>query len=180
MKTDNSHFEEKVLLRVESIKDIEKPVILELYAGKSTLWEEVKKRTGKNIEITRVEKIKNKCPFPHLQGDNLKFLVGMDISKYNIIDMDAYGVPAELIEALWMKSYYGVVVITAIRSVMGRMPDIILAANGYTEPMIKKAPILLSSNGLEKFLNFLYIKGIRNVSGFFFDRKYYITCKMEA
>ncbi len=47
MKTDNSHFEEKVLLRVESIKDIEKPVILELYAGKSTLWEEVKKKDRK-------------------------------------------------------------------------------------------------------------------------------------
>lgn len=180
MKTDNSFFEEKVLLRMEAIRDVKTPVILECFAGKATLWREVEKRTGRTFDIVRIEKQKRKCPLPHLQGDNLKFLVGMDISRFNVIDLDAYGIPAELIEVIHAKGYRGTLVITAIQSVMGRLPDIVLKAVGYSENMIKKAPILLSSSGLEKFLKYLYIKGIRKVSGYFLDRKFYITCKMEA
>jgi hypothetical protein len=180
MKTDNSHFEEKVRLRALAITGMENIKVLECYAGMSTLWEEVKKRTGKRIEVTRIEKIKGKCPLPHLVGDNSKYLFAMDLDRYEIIDLDAYGIPAEQMEIIIEKGYKGTIIITAIQSVMGRMPDIVLKALGYTDGMIAKAPSLLCTNGLEKFLKYLYFNNIIGYKGYFFPKKYYFICKQEA
>jgi len=179
-KTDNSYFAAKVQLRLSAIQDMDNPSVLECFAGKSTLWKEVGKRTGKQIKITRIEKEKGKCPYPHLQGDNLKFIVGMDLDKYDVIDLDAYGIPAALIAAIEMKEYSGSLIITAIQSMQGNIPRIVLNSLGYTDEMINKIPTLFNRDGLEKFLKYLYIKRIRKVSGYFYDRKYYFNCKMEA
>lgn len=180
MKTDNSHFSVKVLLREKAVQGMENPKVLECFSGKSRLWEEVKKRTGKEIDITRIEKERKKCPYPHLQGDNLKFVLSMGLDRYDIIDLDAYGIPSDLIEVLSLKQYKGIICVTAIQSMQGRMPNTVLNALGYTDDMISKTPTLFSRKGLEKFLKYLYIKGIRKVSGYFFEKKYYFNCKMEA
>lgn len=168
------------MLRVEAIRDIERPVVLECFAGKSRLWEEVVKRTGRDVRITRIEKERGKCPRHHLSGDNIKFVMGMDLSVFDIIDLDAYGIPSGLIDIIEKKGFSGALIITAIQSMHGKLPNDMLNALGYSDEMIRKVPSLFNQNGLDKFLDYCYIKRMRKASGFFLGKKYYFITKMEA
>ena len=184
MKIDASHFEAKVRLRLEAIEGKSGQKVLECYAGTGRLWEEVERRTGKKIDITRIEKERKKCRLRHLQGDNLKYVAGMDLSSFDIIDLDAYGIPAELVAVIEAKGWSGTLIVTAIRPHHGAVPYAVLNNLGYTKEMIRKSPSLFNRDGIEKFFRFLHNKRVRKVSGYFFSGirnvKCYFSCKMEA
>jgi len=173
MKIDNSFFTEKVNLRIDAIKNIKRPIILECFAGESKIWDKVQKITGKNLIVLRIEKEKNKGNRIYLQGDNLKYLKGMDLTKYNIIDLDSYGIPFKQLEILFKKQYKGIVIVTAIQSVIGCLPHELLLKNRYTKLMIRKIPTLFYRHGLEKLKNYLYLKGIKSITGYFINQKNY-------
>lgn len=80
MKTDNSRYYEKLKIRQMAICEIGKKKIsvLELYAGKSVLWKELKRRNEKvKINLLSIEKEKGKNKMA-LCGDNLKFIDKID------------------------------------------------------------------------------------------------------
>jgi hypothetical protein len=56
---------------------------------------------------------------------------------------------------------------------MGTLPNKLLNELGYNESMIKKCRTLFSKNGLEKFKQFLAINGVKEICGYFIDRKNY-------
>ena len=90
-KTDNSKLEEKLIIRREVIEKIGKPKIrvLELYAGRSVMWGILRDEyQGKvEIELLSIEKERGKNPRA-LQGDNLKFIDGIDLSRFDIVDVE--------------------------------------------------------------------------------------------
>lgn len=173
MKTDNSYTEEKILLRLKAIEKIDNPIILECYAGNGILWDEVKKRTNKKVQILRIEKEKNKGFKTYLQGDNLKYLSSIELGKFNVIDLDAYGIPAAQLDIIFNRNFKGVIIVTAIQTMQGALPHSILLKNGYTKQMIKKIPTLFYRNGIDKLKNYLYISGINEIEGYFIDNKNY-------
>ena len=177
MKTDNSHFEEKVLLRIYAIKDIISPSVLECYSGTGKLWDEVKKRTGKEITILRIEKEKSKGNKIYLQGDNIKFLLSLNLDKFDVIDLDAYGIPYDQINLLYNRDYKGTVIVTAIQSMQGGLPHKMLMKLGFTKQMIQKIPSLFFRNGFGKLKNYLYLSGVQSIEGYFIDRKNYFMFK---
>jgi len=58
------------------------------------------------------------------------------------------------------------------------LADEMLDYLGYTDSMIKKCPTLFNKNGFEKFCNYLYYKGLRNISFYNIQNKYYIYTKI--
>lgn len=175
--TDNSNFEKKVELRLSAISDIPKNDIsvLDCFAGYGMLWKEVKKRTKKNIHIVSIEKEKGKNPTA-LCGDNLKFLPNLDLDKFDLIDLDAYGVPTSQILILKNKDWHGILVVTAIESMMGQMPTKLVESVGISE-LYKKNKALFSKYFVDFLDNFLYLCGVKEKKGFFLGRKLYFYVK---
>ena len=179
-KTDNSHLPEKVELRIESLSFFKKNDIniLEAYAGDGKIWSEVQRQTKKKLNILKIEVKDNKKGI-YLKGDNSKFIPLFEFKNYDIIDLDAYGVPYFQLKAIFQKHFKGIVHVTFIQSGMGSLPNGLLKDLGYTETMIKKCRTLFSKNGMEKMQNFLYINKINNITGYFIDRKNYFYFKLD-
>ena len=175
MKNDNSHIEEKLDIRQEVVRGIgkDKVRVLECYAGAGRMWSSVKV-DGVEISVTRIEIAKGKNKRA-LEGDCMKFLPSMNLDKYDIVDLDAYGIPAEQIRHLYDRGYMGKVIVTAIQSMQGSLPNAVLYANGFTDAMLSKSRTLFNRNGLAKLENFLYICGVKKIHGYFFgnERKNY-------
>ena len=169
MKTDHSYFREKVNLRFNCLPNKKRINILECFAGKGLLWDAVSIKTNKQLDITRIEKEKGKGDKPYLVGDNLKFLKILDLSKYDIIDLDAYGIPIAQLEILFNSKYKGIIIITYISSVFGCLPRKLLYSLGYTKLMINKIPTLFYKNPLGKILQYLSSKGVNKVFGYFYE-----------
>ena len=161
-KTDNSHFGEKVKLRVDNLPDKDPVLVLDMYAGSGRIWTEVKKITGRNIEVIGIEKKKISGKV-YLRGDNKKFV--MDYDQFDIIDLDAYGVPFAQIEKIFAhgscKKF--ITFITFIQSQWGVLPRGLLNSMGYTPAMIKKIPTIFNRTGQQKFLQYLGNKGVTTV-----------------
>jgi len=175
LKTDNSYFAEKVSLRIDALPNKKQIIVLDCFAGAGLLWNEIKK-THKNIQVVPIEKESQKNKLA-LIGNNLKYLSSLDLSKFDIIDLDSYGIPFKQLEILFERKYKGIIIITAIQSGMGKLPNALLKKLGYTEKMIKKIPTLFNKNCVDKLKNYLYLCGIKKVEGYFINRKNYFYFK---
>ena len=173
-KTDNSYIKEKVLLRLEIVENIKKNEInvLEMFAGDGVIWKELEKLTNKTINILKIEKKAN-AKGVYLRGDNKKFIPMFDFSNFDVIDIDAYGIPIKQLKEVFKKKYKGYVIVTAIQTGMGRLPNDLLYSLGYSKEMIKKCQTLFSLNGIDKLKKFLGNNGVKKITGYFIDRKNY-------
>lgn len=170
-KTDNSYLYDKVWLRQKYLPD--DPVVLDCYAGNGLIWKNVQENLpGVTIKRVAIEKEPEKGKF-HLAGDNLAFLTSMDLSRFNVIDLDAYGVPYEQVKILIDRQYHGLVFITFIQSVMGALPNGLLLDVGFSKQIISKAPTLAYRHGWDHWLEFLSRHGVEKISFLNHERKYY-------
>lgn len=179
-KTDNSYIAEKVQLRLETVEKIEKDSIniLEAYAGDGVIWREVQKHTNKKLNILKIE-VKDNKKGVYLKGNNEKFFPLFNFENYDIIDLDAYGIPFNQLEVVFLKEFKGFVHVTYIQSGMGRLPNGLLIKLGYTKEMINKCSTLFSKNGLEKIMQYLSINKVDKITGFFINRKNYFYFKIN-
>lgn len=86
IKTDNANETKKVSLRRQATAHLDSLRVLDLFAGKNVLWShfETEKYYG-------VEKEKGKGK--NLNADNIRIIARLDLSKFNVIDADSYGIP---------------------------------------------------------------------------------------
>jgi len=179
-QTDNDKigFSYKVSLRLHSLKKINHNIlVLDCFAGNQFLWSEVKKQSSLNIETVPIDIRPDKSK-AYLKGMNLKFMKTMDLTQFDIIDLDAYGIPFDHLELLFEKKYKGTVHVTFIQSNRGRLPNKFLNKLGYTNEMIKKIPTLFSKNAFEKLCNYLKMNGISHIFYLSLKRKYYLYFKI--
>jgi len=176
VQTDNSFLEVKVKLRLDNL-----PAgtcnVLDCYAGTGLIWSTIKERiSGPGHRINVLGMDRKKLAGIYLQGDNLKFLASMDISKFNVIDLDAYDVPYLQLKIIFSRKLHKEVVIfvTFIQSVYGRLPTDMLEELGYSPTMIRKCPSIFFRNGFEKFKQFLAIHGIEQIRYYSHDQKNYL------
>jgi tRNA G26 N,N-dimethylase Trm1 len=137
-KTDNSHLAEKVYMRVICSPPGELRV-LDAFGGKGIIWQKVRKK--RDVELyTSIEKERWKNESA-ICGDNAKLLPILDLSPYNVIDLDDYGMPAAQIEAV-MKNKTArpgtVIFATCILAEMGSFPYALAKYIGCTPSMVKK------------------------------------------
>jgi hypothetical protein len=161
IKTDNSFLREKVELRIRYLPKKDKIKVLDCFAGKGVIWSIIKSKV-KDVDI-QVVGIDLKEYGTNLKGNNVKYLLGMDLSKFDVIDLDAYGIPYEQLEVLFKKDYHGTIFITFIQTLYGGLPYGMLEQIGFTRSMIEKCPTLFFKNGFEKFLEYLAKNGISDI-----------------
>lgn len=177
-QTDNDSigFGYKVSLRIETAKDNQR--VLDCYHGHGFIWNAVTKETGHSINITPID-IRLDKSSAYLKGNNIKYLMSMDLNRYDVIDLDAYGIPFEQLEVLFQNNYRGIVHVTFIQSGMGRINNKMLNELGYTQSMIRKVPTLFSKNGYDKFLNYLSIRNVLTINELSYGRKHYLYFKLN-
>jgi hypothetical protein len=175
IKTNNdpTALEKKIQLRVNSIQSIAKDSVrvLECFGGEGVLWREVQKRTDKRISTLAIDQKKYKRF--QLQGDSLKVLPSLDISKFDVIDLDSYGIPFDHCSIVLSKGFKGIVHCTVIQSGMGNLPNGLLEATGFSKDMMKKARTLLSKNGASQFKSWLANNGVKTIECLNMGRKNY-------
>lgn len=179
-KTDNSYFNEKVSLRIIALEIINRPdvYVLDCYAGKGMIWNQIKKFTKKNLHIISIEKEKGKNKLA-ICGDNLKVMKSLDLTKFDVIDLDAYGIPYAQLKEIFNQNFKGIVFVTAIQSGIGNLPKGMLEEIGYTRKMMSKIQTIFTTKGVEKLKNYLYLHGVNQIEGYFIDRKNYFFINLN-
>jgi hypothetical protein len=158
--TDNSLLGAKVALRIKHLPG--GPVkVLDAFGGYGVVWQEVAAQT-KRTDIYRVGIDKEKrlgC----VHGDNRKWLKGMTLSLFDVIDLDAYGMPFDQIEILFKRKFKGVVFFTFIQAGLRQVVGKLLRANGITKEMEKKCDTLFGQIGWQLWLDYLANNGVKKV-----------------
>ncbi len=169
-QTNNSFLNNKIKLRIKNLpqKDL---YVLNASAGNNEIWSAIQKRFDCNINLVNIDK--ENYNYVYLKGDNLKYLSGMDLNKFDIIDLDAYGMPTKQLNILFNLKFKGIVFFTFITTGKGRISNDILLSNGYTINMIEKCPTMFCKNGFVKFKQYLASKGINKIEYMNIDNKYY-------
>jgi len=144
--TENSHLRTKVRIRLEAIERLGKTdlYVLDAFAGKGLVWKEIKRqRPDLTISTLGIEKRKYINP-EVIMGDNRKEMKGMDLSVFDLIDLDAFGCPWEQLKLCAQNGPMVPVVLTHIAVDLGPVPRGLLDASPvptawYTEMGVPKA-----------------------------------------
>jgi len=170
-KTDNDDVNSKVNLRKVATAGMEEIKVLDLFAGENTLWQHFDKKKYYGIELT-------KGKGNNLNGNNLKAIPGLDLSEFNVIDCDSYGIPIKQIEAIHKNATLRpgtIVIYTAIGGpVSGINKESLRQFN--MEAIYKKCKFLLNKESINLFHGYLYTKGIRTVVEYRKRRGVYDKC----
>ena len=174
-KTENSYFDAKVQLRIRNLPKRPGLKVLDLFSADGSIWNEIKRRTNRNMVVVRVERKPGRRGV-YLRGDNLKFLDAIGLDQFQVIDLDAYGVPFKQLEKVFDLNPTKVTVfVTFIQSLYGQLPRGMLEYCGVTEKMVKKCPSLFMRDGFERFKEYLARKGVTEIQHFSVGKKHYLT-----
>ena len=167
---DNSHLDAKVMLRVNHLP--KGPCkVLDAYGGHGVVWQEVSAKS-KRADIYRVGIDKEKragC----VRGDNRKWLRGMMLSLFDVIDLDAYGIPFSQVEILFNRKFKGVVFFTFIQSSLGSIPSALIRVSGISHKAQRMCPTLFGQIGWQLWLDWLANNGVKRVYHMSTGRKHY-------
>lgn len=174
-QTDNSFLADKVMLRVNNLPETDPVRVLDCYGGFGLVWAWVRALTGRDIRVLGIDVREVGFALP---GDNRAYLSTIDLSKFDVIDLDAYGIPFEQLEAILDRGFHGRIFVTFIQSVFGSLPHKMLYRLGYTKNMIDKIPTAFYKHGWEKIKLYLAMRGLKTVvSRSSKDKHYfYINC----
>lgn len=171
-KTANSYLSDKVALRAGHLPRKRNLYILDCYAGKGVIWKAVQELTGRHITTVPID-IKEDTGF-RLPGDNRAYLDTIDLTPFDVVDLDAYGVPYEQLKILFAREYAGAVFVTFIQSMYGQMPLGLLEEVGFSKDMVKQIPTLFSKNAWGFFLEWLALRGVEKINVRSHNRKHYL------
>lgn len=160
-KTDNDLLEAKVALRIRNLPP--GPIrVLDAYGGHGVVWSEIIRRT-KRSDIVRVAIDKERRPGA-LRGNNMKYLRSLDLRQFQVIDLDAYGVPFDQTEIVLRRGFRGVVFFTFIQSVMGMIPAKLSESQGISRAMLGTCPTLFAGLGWELWKDWLAQRGVKRLT----------------
>lgn len=143
-RTDNAHFWAKVALRREAVLAHVAPApvrVLDCFGGENRLWKEVG-----CAEYFGVESQKGKGGL-NLHADNLRVIPALDLSRFNVVDLDSYGVPGAQLMALAANPTLpdGILVVyTSISAPLASGNAAFLAAMGVPPETFRRCPTLFN------------------------------------
>lgn len=132
---ENSHLPTKVRLRVEALQRIgkDKVHILDAFAGSGTVWRNVQNKLP-DVEVVVLGIDKKKYISANvIMGDNRKVMKGLDLSAFDLIDLDAFGCPWEQLAICAESAGQVPVAITHISITLGPVPQGVLKACGIPD-----------------------------------------------
>lgn len=177
-KTNNSYLGNKVDLRINYLPAGDLSV-LDCYGGAGKIWVAIGRETGRQIRYLPIDKLDYGVGL-FLPGDNLVYLASLDLSRFNVIDLDAYGVPYQQLRVLFDKRFVGRVFITMNQTIVGELPHDMLTEVGFSRAMLRMSPALCFRNGWQHFLDYLALMGVRQVVHRTKARKHYLTFALSG
>lgn len=173
-KTDNHYLADKVMMRIKNSPwPNNRPLkVLDCFGGKGAVWSSVKKISGKSVERTPIDKRIDLMQF-HIHGDNSRILTELDLSDYDVIDLDAYGIPADQIDIVINSNFNGVVFVTAIQTMHGGLPHKIIDDLKFPESIKESAPSLVARRGWDYLKEWLFLMGVKKIIHRSKNRKHY-------
>jgi hypothetical protein len=162
IKTDNACVADKIRLRQMATEGLKEIKVLDLFAGNNVLWGNFKLAKYYGIEMVK-DKGKN------LHADNMRVIPSLDLSEFNVIDCDSYGMPMPQIEALISNSTLQsgtIILYTAISNKMSQLTRRMKTYFGLNE-MYKNAQTLFNGYAHAYFYEYLRRKlGVKKVVEF--------------
>ena len=158
-KTDNKSVGNKIFIRNQAIKNLTEVNVLDLFGGRNVLW--------KNISVNRyygVESEKDKGQ--NLCADSHSILSSLDLSKFNVIDVDSYGISFDIYKYLLTSSQVRngtIVIYTAITNEFTKIQNAAKDEFGF-RAFYDKAPSLFNARAIEFFYEMLSKYGVKEVS----------------
>jgi len=174
-KTFNSYLADKVWLRARNMPKGEVNV-LDCFAGKGTIWRAVGLVTGREINTLPIDTTNNEGFY--LPGDNRSFLSIIDLTRFNVVDLDAYGSPYEQLKILFDRGYKGCVFVTHVQFDFGSTHLGMLEELGFSKEMVNKIHSLFQKSGWEYFCEYLALHGVKTIRVRGHQRKHYLFFKM--
>lgn len=169
-KTDNDRFDLKIKLRREALQEakLNNINVLDVFAGENHIWKKLGYDTYQGIEI-EVGKGDN-----NIYGDNLKIIPNLNLSKYNIIDLDSYGIPFPQMELVLNSNQLQkgtLIIYTATNNSISNLNKSCIEYFGVEE-IYKENKSMLNGYGLNMFYGMLYDKGVKKIKEYNIDKNY--------
>jgi hypothetical protein len=178
-KTDNDNLSKKLAIRLFAMNQVGKMAnetirVLDCFAGDGLLWHYLQRESQHLIQHKGIDFLPKRGA--NYIGDNRHCLQYLPIEQYDLIDLDAYGVPYEQMRILAKRQYRGIIVGTFIQSVYGGLPYKMLEEIGYSRRMVKKITKLFFSNGWNRWAAFLRLIDYRDIYVYHCANKHYFCC----
>ena len=180
--TDSSYFMDKVELRINHLPRKKNLKVLDAFGGEGRIWNKIEKITNKKLSVLRIDKEADKSG-AYLKGANIKFMKNLDLSQFDVIDLDAYGTPYDQLEILFRHhretdTLRAVIFVTFVQNMQGNLHRRLLYQLGYTKNMIDKVPSIFMRRGFEKLKEYLVLNGVVSIHYRGRDRKHYIAFRL--
>lgn len=149
--TDNSYVQSKINLRRLATKNLKEIKVLDLFAGENKLWS-----SFKLAKYYGVEKVKGKGK--NLNADNIRVIESLDLSRFNVIDVDSYGIPANQIYKIYQNQSLQkgtVIIYTCITNKMSGLNKEIINMFNLGD-IYKKCKVILNGYAIDMFYGMLY------------------------
>lgn len=163
--TDNTSIAGKVKLRKIATENLEEIKVLDCFGGNNNMW-----KTFDCAKYYGIEQEKGKGK-KNIWADNKKIIPSLDLSQFNVIDLDSYGIPAVQIDLCFKNPTLKdgtVIVYTAIGNSMSVLDRTLIKENNLTR-LYKECKCLFNGIGRDLFHSFLYKKGVRKITFFRID-----------
>lgn len=164
ISTDSDGIKDKIYLRQQALKSLTELKVLDLFAGENVIWGQFQCAAYYGIESV-TGKGKN------LNAKNERVIPSLDLSRYNVVDCDSYGIPYNQIYQLFEnETLQGgtVIIYTAISNRMSTLNkkciDKYISSKTY-----EIAKSLFNALAHELFYALLFDKGVKEV---YFYEKY--------
>ena len=154
-KTDNKSIANKIFIRKEAIKNLSKVKVLDLFAGRNVLWNNIKtdKYFGIDIEVNKGQ---------NLNANTRDVFDSIDLSQFNVIDCDSYGIAFDLYKKLFSRKDLRegtVILYTAITNEFTKIQNVAKKEFNFKH-FYDKAPSLFNARAIDFFYEFLGQNGI--------------------
>jgi hypothetical protein len=160
----DAHLAEKILIREANLPAGDRVTVLALDSSGRAWLEIAARHKERKIRVVPLGAADSNRGIT-LKGDELRYLAGMDVNRFDAIDFDWPGVPFEPLQhllGLTLKKRVEIFCTVAFGP-FGGIPAGLLAEVGYTKKMVEKCPELFRKKGLPVFLEWLAIRGVDRV-----------------
>lgn len=164
IKTDNKSIGNKIFIRKQAITELSEVNVLDLFGGRNVLWNNIHTNRYFGIEA---EQHKGQ----NLYADSHKIVSSLDLSSFNVIDVDSYGISFDIYKELLAnpKIQNGTIVIyTAITNEFTKIQNAAKQEFNFSS-FYHKAPSLFNARAIEFFYEMLARYGIKEI--FYYEVK---------
>jgi hypothetical protein len=158
-QTDNARLANKIALRRRATAGLDHLRVLDLYAGNNVLWSHFDKEKYFGVDIKQ-----NKGQ--NLTADSRRIVEKLDLSAFNVIDCDSYGIPFDVLRRVLQNNTLQdgtVILYTAITNRMSGLNLGCLQMFGIRR-IYQKCHGLIVSKALDMFYGMLYNYGVERVT----------------